>query len=296
MVRRSVFRGALTILALLGARVASADPINFTGHVGNDFNPDTDKSVTVVPGLSNPLFIGQPDWMTNAGWYSGWAIKDIRTSYDSKTDVLSVGVNTFTNPHGTPTIAGDAYGSGTQADPNLQQRAGGVNPPSFGGDKSITLAFAPDGPDGTKSPGTPVIVAGIPADKSVAGTGTIDGFTVSTYNGLNLGLASNYGTKLPSNTGNLAFDPNLDHPGFEFTIKNFSKIPGLDPSKGYWIEAYAGSAQDRAVGETQLPFYRIPGLAGQTIGSSIPEPTTIVAWTVVIGGAIWRLRRRPAKD
>jgi hypothetical protein len=317
MVRRSVFRGALTILALLGARVASADPINFTGYVSNDFNPNTNPNVTVIPGLSNPLLIGQPDWMTNNGWYSGWAIKDIRTSYDPTTDTYSVGVNTFINPHGTQTIASDAYGSGTFADPNLQKMAGGVNPPSFGGDKSITLAFAPDGPNGSSSPGTPVIVAGIPADKSVAGTGTIDGFTVSTNNGLNNGLAYNYGQQQPNFTGKLAFDPSSAHPGFEFTIPNFSKIPGLNPTSGYWIEAYAGSAQDGAVGETQLGFYRVPGIASQsqslntpgqslntpsqsldTPGQSLdtPEPTTLVAWTVLVGGAIWQLRRRRAKN
>src|SRR4051812_36652179 len=100
MVRRTVFRGALAILALVGARAVSADPINFTGSVERDFNPGTDPSVAVTPGLADPLFIGQPDWMTNQGWYSGWAIKDVRTSYDPRTDTLSVGVNTFVNRNG----------------------------------------------------------------------------------------------------------------------------------------------------------------------------------------------------
>src|SRR4051794_9988067 len=146
MVRRNVIRGALSILALLGARAASADPINFTGNVANDFDPLANKSVFVTPGMSDPMSIGQPSWMTQNGWYSGWAIKDIRTSYDATTDTLSVGISTFVNKNGVTTIAGDAYGSGTFGDPNLQRLAGGVNPANFGGDKSITVAFAPDSP------------------------------------------------------------------------------------------------------------------------------------------------------
>ena len=285
-------------VALLGARVASADPINFTGYVWNDFNPSTNSQVQVIPGMSNPLNIGQPSWMTNAGWDSGFAIKDIRTYYDPTNDTMYVGVNSFINKNGTQTIAGDSYGSGTFSDPNLQKMAGGVNPPGFGGDKSITLAFAPDGASGSSAPGTPAIVAGVPADKSKAGAGTIDGFTVSTFNGLNNGLAYNYGTALPQFTGNLAFDPGAAtdgtiRPGFEFTIPNFSKIPGLSGSNGLWIEAYAGSAQDGAVGETQLPFFRIPNPASQVIG---PEPATLAVWSLVVAGAAWRLRKRHSRS
>jgi hypothetical protein len=284
-------------LVLFGARVASADPINFTGYVWNDFNPNTNSQVQVIPGMSNPLNIGQPSWMTNAGWDSGFAIRDIRTYYDAQNDTMYVGVNTFINKNGTQTIAGDSYGSGTFSDPNLQKLAGGVNPSGLQGDKSITIAFAPASATSSAQPGTPVIVAGVPADKSKAGSGTIDGFTVSTFNGGNNGLAYSYGTKLPQFTGNLAFDPGTVtngtiRPGFEFTIPNFSKIPGLSGSGSLWIEAYAGSAQDGAVGETQIPFYRIPNPASQVIG---PEPATLALWSLVAGGAAWRLRKRRSR-
>jgi MYXO-CTERM domain-containing protein len=284
-------------VAMLGARVASADPIDFTGYVWNDFNPNTNPQVQVIPGMSDPLNIGQPTWMNNSGWYSGFAIKDIRTYYNAANDTMYVGVNTFINKNGTQTIAGDSYGSGTFADPNLQKLGGGVNPAGLAGDKSITIAFAPDSSQGPTAPGTPAIVAGVPADKSKGDPGMTDGFTVSSYNGLHNGLAYNYGTTLPQFTGNLAFDPGkvtngTIRPGFEFTIPNFSQIPGLKGSNGLWLEAYAGSAQDGAVGETQLPFYRIPFPSAQTA----PEPATLALWSLVAVGAAWRLRRRRPED
>jgi hypothetical protein len=94
---------------------------------------------------------------------------------------------------------------------------------------------------------------------------------------------------LTNNLGNLAFDPSAAHPGFEFTIKNFSKIsPTLDPTKGFWIQAYAGSPNDNPIGEESTDFIKIPAFAPQTI----PEPTTWLAWSLVAGAAGYRLRRR----
>src|SRR6185503_12751614 len=99
MVRLNVLGSSLVILALIGARPAAAGPIAFTGNVEQDFPSPVvpPNGVTVIPGLgaSSPLNIGQPQWMTNAGYTSGFAIKDIRTSYDATTDTLYVGVNTF---------------------------------------------------------------------------------------------------------------------------------------------------------------------------------------------------------
>ena len=137
-----------------------------------------------------------------------------------------------------------------------------------------------------------MVVAGVPADKTVAGTGT-DGFTVVQYNATkaaNGGLAYSFGTSLPQYMGNLAFDPSPAHPQLEFTIKNFSKIPGLDPTKGFWISAYAGSSLDGVAGEAYLSWSKVPANAEQ----NIPEPTTWLAWTLVAGAAACRLPQ-PAK-
>ena len=287
MVRLRWLRWGLTTLALFGVRPASADPINFTGFVENDFDA-TNQRVRVTKVTDNPLSIGQAPFMTNNGWVSGWSIKDIRTSYDPSTDTLSVGVNTFKNSQGLPGIVGDADGNGDPggADPQTT-KSGGIDLPHLGGRKSVAVAFAPGSVADPAVPGKPLIIAGVPADKSAAGPGT-DGFTVAQHKGLDIGLGYNFGQALTNHLGALAFDPSAQHPGFEFTIKNFSKIPGLDPTKDLWITAYAGSPDDVVAGETALQLTRVPALAEQ----NIPEPATVLTWSLVAGAAAVRWRRR----
>src|SRR5262249_6502152 len=132
-------------------------------------------------------------------------------------------------------IFGDADGNGNpgQASPQMAAQ-GGLNTAHLGGDKSIAIAFAPINPANPSQPTAPVVIAGVPADKSMVGSGTIDGFTVSQFmNGA--GLQHSFGQQLPQFTGNLAFDPSAAHPQLEFTIPNFSKIPGLNGLSGYWL-------------------------------------------------------------
>ena len=138
-------------------------------------------------------------------------------------------------------------------------------------------------------------IAGVPADKTTAGTGT-DGFTVAQYDTSKVanGLAYQFGKAVTQAAGSyLAFDPSSSHPQLEFAVKNFSKIPGIDPTKGFWISAYAGSSLDGVAGEAYLSWSKVPANAEQ----NIPEPTTWLAWTLVSGAAALRLRsRRPARS
>jgi hypothetical protein len=279
--RLNSWNAAILILCGLASPSLNAAPISFTGNVSTDFNPAVNTNVNVTPVSSNPLNIGQSDWITNRGWVSGWSIQDIRTNYDPTTDTLYVGVNTFKNASGQYAPFGQANGDPTGAPTSY-------DPPHLGGDKSIALAIAGVNPTNASQPGTPEIIAGIPADKTSAGTGT-DGFTVSKFDPTraSAGLAYQFGKSLPQFTGNLAYDPSSAHPQLEFTIKNFSKIPGLDPSTGFWISAYAGSSLDGVAGEAYLSWSKIPANSQQ----NIPEPNTLLAWALVTSGlAAWRFR------
>jgi hypothetical protein len=285
MVTRRFRPWSLAFLILAGVHppLASAAPIQFTGNVTKDFNPANDVNTVVTPVSSNPLSIGQSSWITNQGWVSGWSIQDIRTNYDSGTDTLSVGFNNFKNPSGGIAPFGQANGdpSGTPTP---------YDPAHLGGDKSFALAIAPFNPVSPAQPGAPVAVAGVPADKTTAGTGT-GGFTVAQYNaaGANNGLAYQFGKAITQAAGSyMAFDPSTSHPQLEFAIKNFSKIPGLDPTKGFWISAFAGSSLDGVAGEAYLSWSKVPANAEQ----NIPEPTTWLAWTLVCCAAGSRLRHR----
>jgi hypothetical protein len=285
MVRRSAFRWILAAAALfgLGVRSAPAAAINFTGFVANDFNP-SDKSVVVIPVDPDPTNrIFQLSEMTQKGIINGYAIKDMRLSYDSKTDNLYVGLNTYS-------IAGTAIGNGGPEIANLITQKGGVDPAHIGGRKSITVGFAGINPADQSQPGAVVAVAGVPQDKSTGGPG-IDGFTVAKFKGMaTQGIQNNYGQTLTNNLGALAFDPSAAHPGFEFTIKNFSKIsPSLDPTRGFWVQAYAGSPEDNPIGEESTSFFNVPAFSPEKV---VPEPTTWLAWTLVAGAAAVRVRRR----
>ena len=285
--RLSPWSSCLAGRARRSCAAALAAPISFTGYVTQDFNPATNPSVVVTPVSSNPANIGQQPWETANGWVSGWGIQDIRIQLRSH-DRYALGRDqhvrqrqgSILRPFGQAN--GDPTGTPTSYDPA-----------NLGGDKSIALAFAPVSLTNPISPGTPVVVAGVPANKTVAGHGT-DGFTVSTYNASQAatsGLGYSFGTTLPQYTGNLAYNPSSSHPQLEFTIKNFSKIPGLDRTSGFWLTAYAGSAID-GVGEAYLAATKIPALAEQ----NIPEPTTWMAWTLASVAAAYRFRRSSRRN
>lgn len=290
MIRRRLFGFGLATITWFGARAVMASPITLTGNVENDFNP-TNPDVRVLSVLSDPTQAAPKDFMIQNGWVSGWAIKDVRVAYDGNADTLYVGFNTFKNGQGLPAIVGDADGNGDPGGASAQMtKAGGVEWAHLGGYKSVSIAMANNDIKNPAVHGAPVIVAGVPADKTAAGPG-IDGFTVAKPLGPN-GVAYNFGKSITDAQGNpvgaLAFDPSKEHPGFEFTIKKFSQISGVDPTKGFWLSAFAGAPDDVIVGSTALPFTRVPAFSEQ----NIPEPGTLVAWSLVAAGAAVGVRRR----
>jgi len=287
MVGRKVFRCCLILAALLGTRSVSADPITFTGNVAADFNPATNPGVVVITDSlheNNPIHIAQPAWMTSAGLVSGWNIQDVRLDYNAATDTMYVGVNTYG-------VAGNVDGNGTPGMPNpLLTAAGGTDPANFGGDKSMAVAFAPlTGTYNAFNLPTPVIVAGISGDKAQAGPG-LDGFTVAKYAGGsgpgNLDLVTGFGQTLTAGLGNLAFNPSLQHPGFEFTITNFSSLLGANPANGFVVMTQDGSVNSVVTGKDEL-VGAVPQLGAQ----ELPEPTTWMIWAGLAGGLAWRHRR-----
>jgi hypothetical protein len=285
MVSRLVLRTCAICLVVLAARSAAADPITFTGNVANDFNPQTNPEVVVIPHSSTPVHIAQPQWMSDSGFVSGWNIKDVRLGYDPKTDIMYVGVNTFG-------IAGNVDGNGTPGTPDARlTAAGGSDAANFGGDKGMAVAFAALG--GTfdpHHPPSPVIVAGVPGNKAEAGTG-LDGFSVAKWApngstaGPNYDLVTSFGKMIPSGMGNLAFDPSAQHPGFEFSITNFSKLLGANPLSGLVVSAQDGSVQSVVTGKDYV--FSTPIEAQQ-----IPEPTTWLVWAGLAGALAWSRHRR----
>jgi hypothetical protein len=274
----------LSLLILFGANPASADPITFTGWTDHDFGlnpaPPAGSGTFVIPGLPQNM-VSQPEWMTQQGWVTGWNIQQVAVHYDQASDTLYVGIQMYNH-----TPAGNVDGNGTPGNPDPRlTAAGGQDPAHVGGLGSITMGID------TKNTGSVNVLAGIPEFKypSSVATGT-DGFAVALRNSSASpfgGVEAQYGTVLTKNMGNLAFDPSSTHPDFEFTIKNFSTLPGLNLANGFGLEFYAGSPNDVIEGKDFLAETHVPSLEGQTI----PEPATLLAWSIVAGAGAWKLRR-----
>ncbi len=275
---------------------AAVSPIFKTGNVETDMPSSNTGAVTTIPG--HPFnYTAQPQWMTDAGLRNGYAMQDIRLSYDKTTDTLAVGVNFYG-------IGGNTDGSPDGGTNPLTVASHGSNPANFGADKSVTLAFTPKTTAGINA--SPLIVAGVPADKTNAPTTTTDHFNVATYAPSVGGLTYSYGQTLTNNLGNIAYNPSMAHPDLEFTIKNFSTIPGLNAlTNGFYLSAYAGSQKTIIVGKSDISstyvspldlnqqnFNPNPPVIPAAPTPAVPEPTTILAWSLIVGGAAWRYRRR----
>ena len=196
--------------------------------------------------------------------------------YNAATDTMYVGVQTWgvAGNVGTATIAnGNGMVLGFESLNGGAYNPANLSPPSF-------------------VAGTPNITSGETAAAAGRGAG-LDGFNVATYTGGTvpgtMNLLTGFGTTLTSGQGNLAFNPSSSTPDFEFTITNFSKLLGADPSKGVVVMTQDGeinvdSSKDELVGV---------GIQAQTI---TPEPTTWIVWAGLAGGLAWGSRRRSRRS
>jgi hypothetical protein len=292
MVKRCLFL-SLAFLVMAGTRTAFADPITFTGNVQQDFSSQNtmgNLNTSPVTVMNSPLDLGEAAFIPANGWVSGWAVNNIQMSYNSSNDTLYVGLAGFKNASGQYSTFGDADGNGNPGAASTQMtKMGGIDSPNMGGDKAVAIAFAPYNSTNPAIPGTPSLIAGIPSDKSLAGSG-IDGFKVSQFSGSTNLLQNAFGSPISGVSGNLAFNPSASHPELEFSISNLSKS-GINPTQGFWIEMYAGSGQDVVAGEAGLVWTYVPPFEPQ----QIPEPTTLLVWAGLAGGLAWRrIRSRRA--
>ena len=295
MVRfRDVAWAVAAVAALAGPRPAAATPITLTGNVANDFT-QSNGSVIVPIGYkdssgtfqytSGPNYVGVQQTVPNA-LPSGAFMQNVAFHYDASTDTMFVGIQGFTNANGHE-ILGDMTGNPNSAADSTPV-VGSVSSPtnSFLASKSIALSFASASTNaaGQEMMGTPSIIAGIPAVKP--NTTTPD-FVVAHYSASSAGLPFSFGSSI-ANGGSLAFNTSSGRPDFEFTINNFSKITGINPTGPFFVQGFDGMAGSSA-GKSQFTGLYIPSAQG---GLSTPEPATWLAWSLILGGAGWRYGRR----
>jgi len=247
----------LTIFIPIAVPAMAANPTPFTGDVEADF---TGPGILTIPdplgdvGYPNP----SPGGKIPAPGMPGWDMKDFRITYDSGTDTLYVGLN-------SGGIAGDADGDGDPSHTSLYLAdMGGTDYADFGTSESFAVYFDFD-QDGTLD-----VIAGVSASVDISG------YTVA-YPLSNPGSpATNFGATIPGATGTVT-GGTIAEPDVEFSILNFSTLPGQDGDGRCDINAFMGSLGDDGIGEDFIDF-KIDASTITTITSS--------ADSVVTGGTV----------
>ncbi len=259
--------------------------VNFTGNVPIDFPATESPGVVTLPG--NPNISGYQNFTpqfptTTAGQQlqsiikvSGFQINDLRVSYDTASDTLSVGLDGPDNQKtGQEVIAGDSDNNGNSAtvDPRISDGTatgttgispGFQDPPDLGQSKSLGIFLDLKNPT-VGIPATPDVVAGFPT--AFAASTAPKSYEVA------LPLAADPSTAgsphapifdpnniLPQYTGNyyLANDPN--HPNFELQIVHFSQLyqqitgTTLTPTSQIGVGGFSFSQQDDGISDEYFP-------------------------------------------
>ncbi len=222
-------RIVLALCALM--MVLRAQPVNFTGNVGNDF-PASSTFIS-DPGM---IDVGMP-LQFPTGTVSGWDMQRVAVSYDPAGDRLYIGFDTYG-------IAGDADGDG---DPNstgsVLSGLGGVDQPSFSSTESAGAFFD------LNNDGNFDIVVGI------SGATDVTGVQTALFSGTIFAAAFAYGAPLPNAT-TVFTTPNAAAPDLEISVDGFSNIlnnyltPGQTSIRASF---FMGSFSDAGIGEDYVP-------------------------------------------
>ncbi|MFQ5401212.1 MAG: SdrD B-like domain-containing protein, partial [Anaerolineae bacterium] len=249
------------ILAGSMAGSAAAAPI-FTGSVPHDF---TAPDVLVVHDPGN-IDVGVTS-LFPAGTISGWDMAAIYLDYDSNTDTMYVGIDCYV-------ICGDADGDGNPGNTSAILRDdlfGHDFPDLFSTESFVVLFDTNNDYTGPFDPGNFDAAVGVNA------TMDLSGFAAYEFTGNAFNPAGPFGPLLP-NTVTLFGSPDVNAPDFEFSIADFSTLPGFTFTPGddltFQLSAYAGSREDPGIGEDYLP-----GFAGFT--------TITFSSTAAIGDYVW---------
>ena len=161
--------------------------------------------------------------------------------------------------------------------------AGGIDNPNLGGHKSMTVAFAPDDPHDPSLPGHA---------RRRRGRSRRQGDRRAGHST----ASPSPPTRAPTSASSTTSATTLTDQPRDARLRPLGAAPGLrvhdqelqqDPRprtrpRASGSQAYAGSPDDVIAGEAALGLTRIPAISEQ----NIPEPATLLAWSLVAGGAV----------
>jgi len=219
--------------ALLTFGVALAQPA-FTGEASSDFLLSGAICLQDSSGKDVGLSAAFPQGST-----SGWDVKAICFYYDMPADVMYVGVDFYG-------IAGDADGDGDPGRTStILENLSAVDEPDLKGTEALVLLLDTD-LDGKYD-----LAVG------VNGTTDLSGFGTYHFVGRKNTPAFGFGQRLSPDPATLYASPDASKPDLEFTISQFSELPGISFTQGgslsFGFEFFAGSFSDGGIGEDLLP-------------------------------------------
>ncbi|MGB5924806.1 MAG: hypothetical protein WBH01_01750 [Dehalococcoidia bacterium] len=225
MKRPRIVLGLLATLAMLISMFGIALPVaadpTFTGDVEVDFPTGPDFLTFPDPNGQNVFVPAHP----TPGTSSGWDIKDVRVTYNSTTDILYVGLNSYET-------VGDADTDGGEGTMTYNSTPAAIDVPNLGVSETVRVYFDLD-QDGTWD-----VIAGVPD------TTDFSGFTVRSATGSPPGLAFFGATDLTAHLGPVYWTPGTA-PDLEFQILDFSTLSAQGGELGaFHIGAFMGSLVD----------------------------------------------------
>ena len=253
----SILFGTMLIFAV--AQFTLAAP-TFTGDAAADF---TGPTVIKINDRSTPD-VGLPRAFP-AGTISGFDMRTLYLDYDADTDTMYVGIDCFT-------ICGDTDGDGDPGGTStILDGLGGEDIPDFGPGESFGLLIDTDN-DYTTDSGDFDVVIGVRDNDDLSQIGAFE------FTGL-IGeemVNEVWGNRLP-NTVTLFQSPSAAAPDLEFTIANFSTLPGftgqLPPS--YKLHLGMGAlGVDDGIGEDYMPDQSNPVVITPTATPTTPPTET----------------------
>jgi hypothetical protein len=220
--------------------VAQANPV-FTGNASVDFL----ESGAVRFDDPGGIDVGLP-YQFPAGTITGWDVKALYFYYNLSVDTMFVGVDFYG-------IAGDADGDGDPGRTGLiLESLEGVDEPDLGGTESVVLLMD------TSMDKKYELAFG------VSGKANISSFGTYNFVGKEYVPAFGFGNRLSPDPASLYANPSASKPDIEFTIVNFSKLPGFsfypNESLRFGTALFAGSLADVGIGDNL-----VPGPAGTVI-------------------------------
>lgn len=259
----------LAVVFLLAQLQNSLAAPTFTGNAAADF---TGLNAIRIADRDTPD-VGLPQTIT--GTISGFDMQAFYLEYDAATDTMYIGIDCFT-------ICGDADGDGNPGGTSAAlANLGGEDIPEFGPGEAFGLLIDTDN-DYTTANGDFDVVIGVRDDDTLAQIGAFE------YTGLISEELVNvvWGNRLP-NPITLFQSPSATAPDLEFTIANFSTLPGFPAGQlplVYQLHLGMGSLVDDGIAEDYAPDQNNPvGITPTATPTETPtatEPPTLTATAV----------------